>query len=173
MHTKTSLDSMLAEILSSEDPDWIVTGEQPYLASIWTNSRRDAASRPIKETEVDRPHSLMVLRSNLSIALAIGLKDGDSFNEPWAQNFPDGSARPFWVDFMFNGCLIFRERLVSVDGGRCSLPVPLSQTPPYQVPARLVKLARLVQGSAENTYSFDEYFSRAGLEECDAPWPKV
>lgn len=38
--------------------------------------------------------------------------------------FPDKTATSNFVDFFYSGVLFYRDIYVSVDGGRCSLPLP-------------------------------------------------
>ena len=63
-------------------------------------------------------------RPDLSIGLAWGITDNDNYREDWANDFPDEHAESELADILYNGMLVAREILVSVDGGRALLPIP-------------------------------------------------
>jgi hypothetical protein len=48
----------------------------------------------------------------------------EDFKEPWANCHPDSHATGYWYDLYYDGAFIDRIILVSVDGGRASLPTP-------------------------------------------------
>jgi hypothetical protein len=70
-----------------------------------------------------------VLRSDVRIQFAYGMEsdpDGDlSFDWP---SFPDPRVIGRHVEIKFNGQPVFRDRLISVDGNRCVLPLSASET---------------------------------------------
>jgi hypothetical protein len=63
-------------------------------------------------------------RPDISIALAWGLVAHDEVEESWTLTFAHGAASSHFVDFLYNGALVERGLYVSVDGGRCKLPIP-------------------------------------------------
>lgn len=68
-----------------------------------------------------------VLREDTSLTVNWGLEvDGDDRQRhfDWAKQFPDSTVRPFWADFFWQGALIDRVELASVDGGRGTIPLP-------------------------------------------------
>ena len=111
---------------------------------------------------------LMVLKTNLDISVALRQKHLDDFQEPWAQNFPDKRATSHFVDMLWKGRPVRRMLRVSVDGGRCGLPVPLVGGTMF-VPrdqARFFGLVEEVLGGHE----FDSYMKRAGIDVVSQPW---
>lgn len=79
------------------------------------------------------------------------------FVEPWANKYPDPTANSYWYDLTFDGALIERFILVSVDGARAELPLPDRCT--LQVEPLDYKVAQIFDGL--NT--LDEYMRRSGL----------
>jgi hypothetical protein len=68
-----------------------------------------------------------VLREEPSLTMNWGLEvDSDDRQRrfEWAGHFPDPTVRPFWADFFWQGALIDRVELASVDGGRGTIPLP-------------------------------------------------
>ncbi len=52
-----------------------------------------------------------------------GIQNKD-FHEDWANNHPNRHAIGYWCDIYYGTTLVGRRILVSVDGGRCLLPLP-------------------------------------------------
>ena len=50
------------------------------------------------------------------------------FQAPWANNLPDKTAHSYWYSLTYDGALINRYVLISVDGGRAHLPLPKGNT---------------------------------------------
>lgn len=82
----------------------------------------------------------------------------DTFNESWAVNHPDKTAHRVYYRVMYNSSLIERKLLVSVDGGRATLPLPDRKS--LEVFLADVNFARIVD-VADAT---DEYIERAKLK---------
>lgn len=79
------------------------------------------------------------------------------FVEPWANKHPDPSANSYWYDLTYDGALIERFILVSVDGARAELPLPDRNT--LEVEPLIYRVAQIFDGL--NT--LDEYMRRSGL----------
>jgi hypothetical protein len=121
-------------------------------------------------------HSLAVFKPNISLAYAWGMTGRDRYEWEWVKNFPDPSARTYFIDILYNSALVDRELAVSVDGGRALLPSPLPMTSgDTPDPGTLVgwdverseydfvrTFARLVD--PQGVDNFDEYFKRAQLQ---------
>ena len=110
----------------------------------------------------------MVLKTDLNISIALGQKTLDDFKEPWVENFPDKRASSHFVDMLWMGRPVRRMLRVSVDGGRCGLPVPLTRGPMF-VPrdqARFFGLVEAVLGGRE----LDSYLKRAGIDVVSQAW---
>ncbi len=70
-------------------------------------------------------HARAVFRADVAVAIEFGLQydDGRDWQEPWA-TFADRTIRGFWADITYNGQVVLRRLMLSVDGGRCVLPAP-------------------------------------------------
>jgi len=85
-----------------------------------------------------------------------GIHDKD-FNEPWAIALSDPTANSYWYDLSYDGALIDRFILVSVDGGKADLPVPDPDT--REVDPLNYKVAQIF----DEHNILEEYMGRAGL----------
>lgn len=79
------------------------------------------------------------------------------FQETWANKHPDPSASSYWYDLAYDGALIERFILVSVDGSRAALPVPDRTT--LEVEPLNYQVAQIFD--SQNT--LEEYMRRSGL----------
>ncbi len=84
-------------------------------------------------------------------------KHNDNFQEKWANKYPDPSASSYWYGLSYDGVLIERFILVSVDGARAELPLPDVNT--LEVKPLTYKVAQIFDES--NTLA--EYMHRSGL----------
>ena len=50
--------------------------------------------------------------------------DGEPFDEPWTQPYPDSKSYSYYIYLKINGHPIKQIRFVSVDGGRIFVPMP-------------------------------------------------
>ena len=80
-----------------------------------------------------------------------------NFSEPWATKYPNSTASSYWFDLSYEGALIERFILVSVDDGRAKLPMPDPGT--READPLNYKVAQIFD--EHNT--LDEYMGRAGL----------
>jgi len=83
----------------------------------------------------------------------------DNFVEPWANNHPDSSATSYWCNLLYNGDLIERYILVSIDGGRAIMPLPDRNT----LKVNLLTLEYKVAEIFDDLNSLEEYIKRAKL----------
>ena len=127
--------------------------------------------------DIDGHHSRAPFRGDVSLGLAWGLdyEGGRTWKEPWA-TFPDEEVRGFWADILYNGMLIGRNLLASVDGGRCYLPMPhpivdTDGAAPTVTGQRVstfeYNVARLIDGIGRGTSEFDTYFAQTGIQIID------
>lgn len=79
------------------------------------------------------------------------------FKKPWANNHSDPTANSYWYDLSYDGALIDRFILVSVDGARAELPFPGGNT--LEVEPLTYKVAQIFDGQD----TLDEYMKRSGL----------
>jgi hypothetical protein len=109
------LEEMLSMIENSDAGDWNSIDRPTFAQDIQQVS---GGGNPVRWVEIDEHHSLMVLRTDLSISIALGLSHSDDFSEDWACGFADKRATSSWVDFRYNDVPVLRELRVLVDGAR-------------------------------------------------------
>jgi hypothetical protein len=128
--------------------------------------------------QVEAHSTVASLKSDLQVSLAWGFPHMRNFEEEWANSFPDRKASSHFLDFLFNGVLVFREVYVAVDGGRCMLPLPDPQTVPTPETKEITgceisfdqcTFFRLLN-SLESNVDFDDYVRRAGIRVVEKPW---
>lgn len=117
---------------------------------------------------------------NLAVGLAWGLDltpdREDGWWEPWVEKFSDKEASAHFIDLLYSGTLVDRRVYVSVDGGRCMLPVPRKdyaedtptggQVTAYWISRRAYAFFRLID-SLEKESDFDYYVQQAEFEVRD------
>lgn len=159
------LNDYFVEIEDSTEDYWSVI-DRPIF-------RQDLIWGRQGETEkifgIDEHHTLLSLKTNLNISISLGLNHRDDFAEDWAQKFADSRASSHWVDFQWCGQPIYRDLRVSVDGGRCGLPVPEAGT--LDIPERQSHIYQLIDGLI-GIGRFYDYFKRAGFNQTKGHWPE-
>ena len=86
-----------------------------------------------------------------------GIQNED-FKDKWANRHPDPHATGYWYDLYYDGNLIERFLLVSVDGGRATLPAPDWQT------GKVTSMNYRVAQIHDTLGTLDEYIRRSGLD---------
>lgn len=86
-----------------------------------------------------------------------GIQNED-FKDPWANRHPNPSATGYWYDLFYDGAFLDRIILVSVDGGRASLP------PPDFKSGKIKTYDYRVAQIFDTLDTLDEYISRSKLE---------
>jgi hypothetical protein len=115
---------------------------------------------------------VMAFRKNLSITMAYGMLCHTHVEADFVRFFPNPDSSLRYLDFFFNSALVFRETLISVDGGQGILPVPNpGPTQPWEVPRRKCAVARLVHQITNPMRDFDDYFAHGHLKAIDEYWP--
>ena len=79
-----------------------------------------------------------------------------SFNETWAVEHPDRNATTSEYEVRYGGSLVCHKTLVSVDGGRATLPMPIRNT--SIIPRDEYNFAKIVAPNG-----LDEYIERSHL----------
>ena len=82
----------------------------------------------------------------------------DDYQDEWANRHPDAKATGYWYDLSYDGNLIARFILVSVDGGRAKVPPPDWQT------GRIRRIDYRVAQIHDVVGTLDEYILRSGLK---------
>jgi len=94
---------------------------------------------------------------NLRIERA-SYKNSRKFNEDWATKHPDSEANAVDNTVKYGSSFVSRKTLVSVDGGRATLPTPDMKTK-KTVSKEDMNFAKIVDVSDRT----DEYINRSGL----------
>lgn len=172
-----TLDEYKAKILATTDDDWTRiscwgAGAGPSFRdalSVWTKGGGE-----FHNLEIDSHSEVLSLKSDLLISVACGITHNDDFIEKWANSFPDKHASSSFVDFFYANQLIFRDIYVSVDGGRCRLPLPdiklddsESGVQSLTVPDEKYQFFRVLNGTS---HDYDGYLRRAGIEVVAGKW---
>lgn len=168
------------EILNTSQDDWTVIycwgyGSGPSYLNRFIVSTKGGGE--FENLEVNSFSVVASLKRNLSISIAWGFTNNDDFKEPWANNFPHSHATSDIVDFFYNGVVVFRDILVSVDGGKCNLPLPdqvfdsaKHEVVGYEVPSEKYDFFKILD-QLEGRYSnYDRYFDRTGFVIVNKPW---
>lgn len=112
-------------------------------------------------------HGTYVYRPNVLIQLkAEGAGDPEfrapHFNEAWATKHPDPEAFRSWYQVMFSGCLVDDVPMVSIDGGRATIPLPKAHDNLVITPWQDA-VARIVNYNPAAPDRYDEYLRRSGV----------
>lgn len=73
----------------------------------------------LHESNMEKYDTIATLKEDLSISLRYSSEYVVSdFKEDWANIWPNPMANSIYIDFCFNGEVIFQELVVSIDGGK-------------------------------------------------------
>ncbi len=134
---KQSFHDVVETILNSDpETDWKVTFKQG------NPSLHTAAYLPDLRIHVDTTY---FVHSN-------------EFVEKWANKHPDPNAKSYYYHIYFGTTIVRELILVSVDGGRAELPLPIVGT--NEVTALDYKVAQIF----DSIHTVDEYIYRSGLK---------
>jgi hypothetical protein len=123
----------------------------------------------------DGHHEIYVFHEDASITLAWGIEhmEGESWTEAWSEGggFPDSRIHGYYLDVRYNGVPISRDLVLSVDGGRGTLPsgLPIGEEGKGIVGMRVsepeLKRARLLDELMHGSHSeFDRYRKSANIQ---------
>ena len=120
---------------------------------------------------VESHSEYMSLKKNLLVSVAHGLIHDDKFSESWTNNFEDRHAESHFIDFFYYGVLVYRDIYVSVDGGRCLLPLPKQIfNEKNEVEKLLITKPRYEFFKLLNDGQYDNYIKNAGIETSEGKW---
>ena len=108
--------------------------------------------------ETDQHLEFASFKPDLQITMGWDLVDNDDFQAPYANNNPNTDAKGMWLDIFFNDALVFRTMYISVDGGRCNIPIPTPNNGVQEVSneyADLINVLNQIHGV--NRQTFDRY----------------
>lgn len=160
---------LLATIASSKVADW-QTILRPTLRHRFTEILNEAGKR--EQMLVDEHRVSFSYRADIAITMAYGLVDQASFELPADHPFAKENARTLLLDIFYEGRLVHRETVVSIDRQRCLLPLPRTWDPPISIPAAQFSLVRLVHALAGPPTDYGSYFLESGMVRSDqVAWP--
>ncbi|MBL8690943.1 MAG: hypothetical protein JNL04_17700 [Rhodospirillaceae bacterium] len=163
------LDEYVVLVAGSQPADWRVHKSPTFHYRVVPV--RGGPNR-IVDFELHEHNVVLTFSKDVGINMCFGLVQDRNYSSAWSQRFPDKRAQSSFLDFFYNGALVFRETLVWVDGWRCVLPEPTqSQGPPFPIPARKYQITKLVHGMVGPGTNFDDYFRRAGMAPSQEAWP--
>lgn len=105
--------------------------------------------------EVDQHLEFASYKPDVKITMGWDLLDNDDFRATYANNNPNTNAKGMWLDIFFNDALVFRKKYISVDGGRCNIPVPTLSNGVEEVSneyADLIHLLNEIHGVDRTTF---------------------
>lgn len=165
-----TLEDFLTVIAASKPGDWRSTLLPTFMYRVVPIR---AAGGGTADFELQEHTATLTFLRDIRFGMAWGLIADKNYNEDWIQKLPNKRAQGVILDFLYNGALVFRDQLVAVDGWRCILPQPVNETgPPYHVPERRARIAKLVHQLVGPETNFDAYFKRVGMHAIDQPWPE-
>lgn len=177
-----TLDELRDLVAGSVSGGWHALGAGPAFFTAFV----EGAERPEGEERLqwrlwpEVHHDRACLRSNLDVGLAWGLPwgggRGDEFDEAWCHYFADPKAHPHYVDVLWRGQPVIRERYLTVDGYVIPLPEQNFEeiTPrdyalmPYTMTPWSHAVGRLVHELSEHGKPYEEGIRRAKIEIADA-----
>ncbi|MTI67520.1 MAG: hypothetical protein FH753_13120 [Firmicutes bacterium] len=174
-----NLSEFSKEIMNSNIDDWTINscwgaGAGPsYLNqfTVW-----NTGDDKFHNIEIDSHSMIASYKRNLAISIAWGLNHNDDFCEDWANDFPDSRAMSSYIDFFYNGVLVYRDIIVSVDGGRCYIPLPKREfdkknhkVTRLSVTRQQYEFIKMINQFA-STYNYDSYFKRTNIEIVEENW---
>ncbi len=130
-------------------------------------------------TIIDKHSNYATFANDVSISLAWGLgRENKELVESWTKVFPPKSSRMYFLDFFYNNALIYRENVVSVDGGRCILPLPKqvfdkkdeTKIIEFRVNSKINRILKLIN-SLQTTYDYDSYITKTKIVVIDGDYP--
>lgn len=140
---------------------WGARGGPSYLDQFEPGEYRDGFQLRHREHDMRASY-----RPDLNIGIAFGLDpdnvfpdDQRSFEEDWSKNFSDSKWTFHYADFFYSGALVHREPFVTVDGGRCYLPVPDHNLTVTRWEHDFFRVLDALEKASE----YDEYFRQAGF----------
>ncbi|SRR6266545_6026443 len=108
------------------------------------------------------PKQTIYFKKNVNLRFEMDFDDAgiqnEDFTEKWANKHPDPKATGYWCDLYYASTHIERFILVSVDGGRAMLPMPINPANDLRVEDLDFKVAQI-----HDTGRLSEYMFRSGL----------
>jgi hypothetical protein len=164
-----TLEDFMTVIAGSKPGDWRTTLLPTFMYRVVPVR---ATGGGTADFELQEHSTMMTLAKDVRFGMAWGLIADKNYNEDWIQKLPNKRAQGVILDFMFNGAMVYRDMLVAVDGWRCILPQPVNETgPPFKVPERRARIAKLAHQLVGPDTNFEAYFKRCGMQIDPQSWP--
>jgi hypothetical protein len=148
---------------------WSAGPSYKYGLDVWIPARTDNSSIEIKSHA-----NVAVLKQNLSISIAWGMEQNDTFQEEWLKSLSDSSASSHFLDFFYNQTLVLRDTYLSVDGGRYYIPLPtveMKEDKSFELYALKEKIDFYrVLNSFVSTYDYNYCISRLSIKDKSGKW---
>lgn len=139
--------------------------------SVWTDGEN-----AFKNLEVKEHYARATCMDDLNMWFAWGYGCNSDFHESWTEIFPDRSASSSYIDFFYGCSLVHRELYVTVDGGRCSIPLPektfdsnTNKVLSYWISSERLEFYRILN-ELEGCKDLDSYVQRANIKVETLPW---
>jgi len=164
-----TLEDYLTVVAASKPADWRVTLLPTFMYRVVPVRTSGGGTA---DFELQEHSTMMTFVKDVRFGMAWGLVQDKNYNEEWIHKLPNKRAQSVILDFLYNGSIVFRDTLVAVDGWRCILPQPIDETgPPFRVPERRARIAKLTHTLVGPDTNFEAYFKRCGMQLLDKPWP--
>ena len=164
-----TLDEYLSVVAASTSEDWRATNMPTFMYRIIPVRGAGGGNT---DFEIQEHNMMLSFTKDVRFGMAWGLVADKNYKEDWVAKLPNKNAEGVILDFLFNGALVFRDMLVAVDNWRCILPQPInSEGPPFNVPERRYRLARLTHNLVGPEANFESYFKRVGMQSVKRAWP--
>lgn len=121
---------LLNLFVNSTGDDWECFNSPSFISDVESYDSYLPNSGNERKIEARGHNNRASYKHDLAIGVAWGLTINDNFKEDWANIHPDPKASSHYLDFFYNGMLVFRTIYVVIDGGRSYMPLPKRQDNP-------------------------------------------
>lgn len=118
----------------------------------------------------------IINKQNPNLRLEIDYNNGvqnQNYVEGWANRHPNSNATSYWLDLYYGNTLIDRFIVVSVDGGRATLPQPDISSDCSGVGNTVSRFSYKLAQLFDNLSALDQYLQRSGLSVGDYDYPRI
>lgn len=164
-----NLNDYKKAILASSIGDWTSigcwgTGAGPS----FRDAIHESSIAGVSSAHVESHSNILSLKADLNIQIAHGLTCQENYVASWTENFTDQDASSYFVDFFYANQLIYRDKYISVDGGRCLLPSPSGGA--VKGSLEVAKDKYEFYQIFNDFHDYDDYMREAGFIITDQSW---
>lgn len=117
----------------------------------------------------------IVHKSDVALTVEWGTTVNNQYSDSWVEPFGDKKASSHVAEILYNGTVVYQQFYVSVDGGRCLLPLPKEHFKQRDVLAEpeveyltvtkwAVDFVRLLDEIVQGPHGeYDSYLQKAGF----------